>query len=287
MHRQLAFNHSFLIGGIQHGYSGYGHHLNRLNTTIQLGVQYVDYGKLEATNEFFQNMGEIRAKESAFFVGASIPLDERISAGINARFISSTLGTLQSIGLSTDIGILYQDTTKKLSVAFTARHLGTQLTTYSGIASDREPLPFEMQFGISKQLRYLPFRFSLVYENLQRWNVLYDDPNAENGTILFGETPKEPSALSKNVDNFFRHLIFSGELLLGARENFRLRIAYQHRRRKELSTQGFGSAAGFSFGTGVKVNRFRLDYARSIYHLAGGTNQIGISTTLSAFQGNR
>ncbi|MFM8449233.1 MAG: type IX secretion system protein PorQ [Haliscomenobacter sp.] len=283
MHQQLSFSHSFLAGGVTHGYAAYGHHIKSTQATVQLGVQYIDYGVIEATDIYFQSYGDLRVKENAFVAGVSIPIDERIRAGMNTRFISSSLGTLQSVGVSMDWGLIYQDTAQKLSLAFSARHWGRQLRTYSGVSADREPLPFEMQIGLSKQLRYLPFRMSVVYTNLQRWNVRYDDPNAENDALLFGEVAQEPGAFGINVDNFFRHLLFSGELLIGAKENFRLRLAYNHRQRKELSTRGFGSGAGFSFGAGVKVNRFRLDYGRSIYHLAGGANHIGISTNLQSF----
>ncbi|MBK8879746.1 MAG: type IX secretion system protein PorQ [Haliscomenobacter sp.] len=289
MHRQLAFNHSFFTGGSQFGYAAYGHHLPNLAATFQLGVKYINHGEIEATDIFFQEQGIFKVKETAIVLGGAFALDERIQVGANVRFISSTLADLQSVGLAADIGMLYQDTSRKLAVGIVLTHLGTQLSTYSGNPDLREPLPFEMQLGLSKQLRYLPFRFSLVYRDLQRWNVLYDDPNQENGTLFIGDgdTSKEPGKFGRQVDNFFRHLVFSGELLLGARENFRLRAAYDHRLRKELTAQGFGSAAGFSFGAGVKISRFRLDYGRSNYHLAGGINHFSISTNLEEFRSRK
>lgn len=287
MHQQLAFSHSFHAGGIDHGYFAYGQHLKKLGATVQLGVQYVNYGEIQGTNIFFQEEGTFQVKESALTLGAALPIDERLSLGANARWITSTLANLQSVGLATDLGMLYQDTARKVSIGITMRHLGTQLSTYSGNNTLREPLPFEMQIGISKQLQYLPLRFSAVYRYLNRWNILYDDPNQENGTLFIGEESNEPSRFSQQLDNFFRHLVFSSELLLGARENFRLRVAYDHRLRKELSVQGFGSAAGFSFGAGIKINRFRLDYGRSNYHLAGGANHLSISTNFREFASKR
>lgn len=287
MHGQLGFSHSFFPGNIQHGYFAYGHHLDKLGATFHLGVQYVDYGEIAATNIYFQEEGTFEVKESALSIGAAFPIDARIRLGANVKWITSTLANLQSLGIASDLGLLYQDTAKNFSVGLTLCHLGTQLSTYSGDADLREPLPFEMQLGLSKKLRYLPFRFSAVYRNLNRWNVLYDDPNQENGTLLDGETPEGPSLFSRQLDNFFRHLVFNGELLLGARENFRLRVGYDHRMRKELSIQGFGSAAGFSFGAGIKVNRFRLDYGRGNFHLAGGANHLSISTNFREFKSRK
>ncbi len=287
MHHQLAFNHSFLTGGSQFGYAAYGHHLPNLPATFQLGIRYINHGEIEATDVFFQEQGIFKVKETAIVLGGAFALDERIRIGVNTGFITSTLADLQSVGLAADLGLMYQDTSRKLAIGIVLTRLGTQLSTYSGNPDLREPLPFEMQLGLSKQLRYLPFRFSLVYRDLQRWNVLYDDPSQENGTLFIGETQKEPGQFGRQLDNFFRHLAFSGELLLGARENFRLRAAYDHRLRKELSARGFGSAAGFSFGVGIKVSRFRLDYGRSNYHLAGGVNHFSISTSLEEFRSRK
>jgi len=287
MHGQLGFSHSFLPGNIQHGYFAYGHHFDKLGATFHMGVQYVDYGEIAATNIYFQEEGTFEVKESALALGAAIPIDARLRIGTNIKWITSSLANLQSTGLAADLGLIYQDTAKNFSIGLNVCHLGSQLSTYSGISELREPLPFEMQLGISKKLRYLPFRFSAVYRNLNRWNILYDDPNQENGTLLDGEMPDGPSRLTQQLDNFFRHLVFSGELLLGARENFRLRVAYDHRIRKELSVQGFGSSAGFSFGAGIKINRFRLDYGRSNFHLAGGVNHLSLSTNLKEFKSRK
>ena len=42
--------------------------------------------------------------------------------------------------------------------------------------------------------------------------------------------------------------------------------------------------AGFSFGAGFKVNRFRIDYGYSAFHLGGGLNHFGLSTNLQEFK---
>jgi hypothetical protein len=54
--------------------------------------------------------------------------------------------------------------------------------------------------------------------------------------------------------------------------------------RRELSVDNFRSLAGFSFGAGIKINRFRIDYGRTNFHLAGGTNHLSISTNFSEFR---
>ena len=81
-----------------------------------------------------------------------------------------------------------------------------------------------------------------------------------------------------------RHFTFGTEILLS--ENFQLRIGYNHQRRQELKLRDDSKSGmvGFSFGFGVKIKKFRLDYARSIYSLAGASNHIGIAIRLNDFK---
>ena len=71
---------------------------------------------------------------------------------------------------------------------------------------------------------------------------------------------------------------FGTEILLS--DNFQLRASYNHQRRQDLILRDGSKSGmtGFSFGFGLKIKKFSLDFARSIYSLAGATNHIGIST---------
>jgi len=77
----------------------------------------------------------------------------------------------------------------------------------------------------------------------------------------------------------FRRLIFGTELLLS--DNFQLRFGYNHLLRKELKQEATSGGAGFSFGLMLKVKRFEFSYARALYHSAGGSNTIQLTTNLS------
>lgn len=120
--------------------------------------------------------------------------------------------------------------------------------------------------------------------HLNRWNMLYDDPNAENNILFNGNETQEKSKFSQWTDNLFRHLTFGGEFLFGKREVLRVRFAYNHQVRKELSVSNYRSLAGFSGGFGITIKQFRLDYGFAKNHLAGGTNQFTLSTNLTRFR---
>ena len=215
-------------------------------------------------------------------IGAGREIAERLRAGVNLRFITSRLESYNSTGLVADLSLMYQDTAKNFILTFVARNAGRQLSTYR--EGNVEPLPFELQAGLSKRLKYLPFQFSIVYRYLDRWNILYDDPNTTETTLIFGDVDTERSDTEIWFDNFARHFVFNGELFIGKKENFRLRFGYSHLTRKELSLEEYRSLAGFTFGAGIKINRFRLDYGRTTFHLGGGVNQLSISTNIKEFR---
>jgi hypothetical protein len=280
-HQHLSFNHQFLFAGTGAGYFSYAHHLGRAATTLHAGFQYMQYGDIPWTNEFNQQLGTFSPSELSVVLGASRTFQERLSYGVNLRLVQSSLETYRSLGLAADAGVHYENPESRLGVGMVLQHMGAQLSRYH--EGQREALPFNALIGVSKRLQYLPFRLSVTAHTLNRWNVRYDDPALRQSTRFPGQEPEKENRLAQGVDNLFRHLIFSGEFLLGKTESFRIRLAYDHRRRREMLVPGFGGLAGFSGGLGVKVYRFRLDYGFATYHLAGATHHLGITTNLREF----
>lgn len=280
MHQQIAFNHNFMVADVSGGYAAFGYHAKPWGTTFHGGIQYLSYGKFDATDEAGMVNGEFKAADYAFTLGAGRQLYERVSVGANFRFITSQLESYTSTGIAGDLAAMFHDTARLLNITLVLRNFGTQLGTYTN--GNREPLPVELQAGISKQLRYLPFRFSIIYRYLDRWNILYDDPDTEEAVFFFGD--EQGTSDNNFLDNLARHFVFSGEFLLGKKDNFRLRLGYNHLQRKELTVRNLRSLSGFSMGIGLKVNRFRVEYGRSFVHLGASLNHFSISTNLKEFK---
>ncbi len=280
MHHRISFHHQWLFDGISAGGFNYAHHVAPWKMTLHGGVQYVRYGEFKGTDEVGNTTAPFKANDMAVYLGAGRQLSEHLHVGANIRMVQSRIESYNSAGIMADIAGVYLDTAKRFTAALVLRNAGTQLTKYQ---DTREKLPYEVLFGISKRLKHLPFRFSIIAQNLQQWSIRYDDPNAVNTTNLFGETETGPSDFAKGVDNVFRHLIFNGEFLLGKREGLRIRFGYNHLRRSELGLDQYRSTAGFSAGVGIKINRFRIDYGWGSYHIAGASHHIGISTDLDDF----
>lgn len=280
MHNRINFSHNIHFADISNGYVAYGRHLAKWGITAHAAMNYIDYGEFIAADDRDVVSGTFEAGETAFVLGASKRVNERIVLGANFKTVFSRFENYTSTGLAADLGLNYIGADSSFVFSIVANNIGGEVSSYT--ENYRGSAPFNLQIGISKRLKYLPFRVGIIADNLQRWNVKYDDPNSVVETNLFGET-EEQSEIGKRADNLFRHFIFSGEFLLGKKGNLRLRIAYRHLRRQELSVEGFRSLAGFSGGFGIKVSKFRLDYGVGYHHLAGATNHITISTGLNEF----
>lgn len=281
MDGRISFNHNFFLSDIQHGYFAYASHLPKIGFTVHGGIQYMDYGDIPQADVFGNITGRIEARETAFTLGAARQLTDKWSIGLNMRYATSAFDVFRSRALAADAGVLYADTAKRFTAALVLRNYGVQLRAYHERSED---LPYDLQLAISKRLRYLPLRLTIIAHHLYRWDIRYDDPaiREEERIDLGGGVSEEPKG-SPFIDNLFRHLIFNGEFLIGRDEGFRLRFGYNHLRKRELSVRNLRSLAGFSGGVGIKFGRFRLDMGYGAYHLGGSTFHMGLSTNMKDF----
>jgi len=273
MNKQLSINHHFHLAGISNSNVAFAKSLDSLGVTLMASVQAVNYGTFDLSDEIGNVTGEFSAGEIAVVVGAGKRLNERISAGVNLKFLNSNYESYGSVAMGADVGLHYKKPGSLVSWGLVLRNIGSEI---SAIVDDKRSLPFDIQLGYSKRLEHLPFRFSIIGHNLQKWYIRYDDPDFDTQQNFIEEVASTKSSFSKNFDNLFRHIIFNGEFLIGKSEQFRLRFGYNHLRKQEQRLQSFGSRAGFSFGFGFNIKKIKFDYGISTYHLAGTTNHISL-----------
>ena len=276
----MSFQHNFYLSDINSGYVAYGHHLKDTDYTLHGGFQYLQYGDFQETDDLGNVTGDFKAGELALTVGAGRQLNEHYSVGVNLKMISSRFETYSAYALGGDIAGMYYNPVSELAISISLTNFGVVLSDYTEQTSPS--MPTQLQIGVSKRLKHLPFRYSIIAHHLEQWDIAYDDPNVQDQTLLFGEEDGGESGPGF-VDKVARHLVFNGEFLLGKEENLRLRLAYNNLRRAELNLVNQFTLAGFSFGVGMKIKRFRIDYAFGGYHYASGAHHLGISTNVKAF----
>jgi len=277
-HNQLCLDFTDHFSDIKQGYAGYSRTFKKLGS-FQAGFQFLNYGKFTETTDADVVLGDFTANDLALNIGWGRRLDSSFSIGSNLKFISSQLQDYYSFGIATDIAATYINNKHRLAVSLIARNIGRQLVTYTKI---REPLPFEIQLGFSQKLKNAPFTYSIVVQNLEKWDLTYNDPNdPEIERDAITNEIKEKSKASKIFDKTMRHLVFGLEFQ--PFKAFALRLSYNYKRRQEVSVPTSSRLSGFAWGFGIKISKFQISYARDIYHPAGAPNYFTIATNLSDF----
>jgi len=280
-HNNLTLNYVNYFSDINYGYVGYARTFKRLGT-ITGAIKYIDYGDFLFADKEGNINGEFSVSETAFNIGWANNYKYGLRYGVNFKVVYSNFYEVNSLGALIDLGGTWKPEKSTFMAALVIKNLGSQITTYTN--GNFEPLPFEIQFGLSKRLKHAPFRFSLNFHNLQVPNFWYNSPNKLQSTSLF-EVDVIQEEDSYIIESFFRHVTAGVEVLFS--KSFQIRLGYNHQRRSELklregSTSGF---VGFNFGVGIRIKKFKIDYGRSIYSLAGTTNHLSISTNFSEFIG--
>ncbi|MEN8137963.1 MAG: type IX secretion system protein PorQ [Bacteroidota bacterium] len=276
MDGKLAFNYVDYFSDVNYGSVAYAHSFDSLGTFVA-GVTFVDYGKFIKATEYGEEEGQFSANELALNVGYSYQIDSSWTVGANAKIINSVLDSWNSYGAAVDLGVTYFMPEKDMMLALVLRNAGMQLKAYSGHDKENEKLPFEIQFGISQVLEHLPLQWSVTFENLQKLDLSFSNPSFSTSSLEGEEIEEEVSILNKAV----RHVVIGAELF--PKRNFSVRGSYNFRRAAEMRLANYKYFGGFSFGFGMKVKKFRINYGRSLYHPAGGTNHFSIVTDLDEF----
>jgi len=282
MHNGLSLNFVDYFADINYGFASYSRTYEKYGS-FAATMQYLNYGRFTYTDEtgvLDENAGEFTGNEMAFVLGWGRRLDSLFSIGANLKAISSSLESYNSFGMAVDVAGSYH-ARSGFTASLVARNIGRQLSTYT--PGNHEPLPFEIQFGISKKLKHLPFRYSILLTNLQKWDLTYVDPAEETVDPFTGEV-KTKSKAGEFADKAFRHVVIGGEFVPS--RNFSFRLGYNYQRRQEMKVDSKKGTVGFSWGFGFRVSKFNFSYARSAYHLSGSPNMLSIAFNLSDFSGS-
>lgn len=270
---KLSVNYSSFLAGINLGSVSYARLISRRFGTIHGNITYLDYGSLIGADEQGNETGNFRANDLALSIGYSINLPwTNLFFGANVKFINSTISTFSSTGVAADLAVLYYSPYKPYTFTIVARNFGTQLQSFNGT---NEKLPFKLAIGASYQLEYIPLKWYLTLDNLQQWDVSTPNPS-EQTTDLEGNVTEQDISF---LDNTFRHLIVGAEFFPESLIN--LRLGYHFRRAAELKLQNVRTFGGISFGFGLRMNRFKFNYAFSKYHSATNASTFSLEIDLN------
>jgi hypothetical protein len=273
MDNQISANYSSYLAGINVGSLSYARLISRRFGTIHGSIKYLDYGTLIGSDEQGNEVGNFNANDLAISIGYAINLPwTNLYIGANIKLINSNISNFTSTGFATDFSILYYSPFKSYAFTIVVRNLGTQIKTFNGTY---ENLPFKVAIGASYQLEYVPLRWYLTLDNLQKWNISVANPS-EQTTDLEGNVTNEKIGF---VGNTLRHFVVGAELFPESVINFRL--GYNFRKAAELQLQNVRTFGGISLGFGIKMNNLKFNYAYSKFHSAANTSTFSLQIDLN------
>ena len=250
MDKQLSANYVNFLADINYGSVSYAYLWDRRTQVIHGGVTYINYGTFDGRDESGESTGDFGGGEAAISLGYATEIPyTNIHIGANVKFITSQLAEFNSIGGAIDIGAIYNYEKWDLNAALVVRNIGTQFTPF---VDTIEPLPLEIDAGISQIVPNVPVRWHLTFENLQLWNIAFEN-EARGITDLDGNVTTEEIGF---LDNVVRHTIIGAELF--PEGGFNIRLGYNFRRSEELRIINQRSFAGLSAGFGLKINNCLL-----------------------------
>jgi long-subunit fatty acid transport protein len=211
-------------------------------------VRYANYGTFTKADEYANKTGEYSVNEVALVVGYADRFDENFNYGANIKFIHSAISEYSSSAIALDLGLQYYFPEENISIALSALHLGTQLSSY---IETKEDLPLDITLGVSYKLKHLPLKGYLDFHRLNEKS----DGFAER----------------------FKYFTAGAEFQIS--KVLTLRLGYENQKRKELKIDDFSGLAGFNLGVGVTIKSYQFNYAYSSLGEIGAIHRIGIATS--------
>lgn len=227
--------------------------------TMAVGVQYMNYGKMDETDEAGNTLGQFSAKDIVIGAGYSYLLSDRWTGGANLKMMVSNLADYTALAAAIDVGVNYYDDENDLSVSASLQNIGTQLKAYHD--GQRTHLPFTLALGFSKGMAHLPVRFHVTMTDVTRWKSSYyvlpeNKDKDKNDKVGFGK-----KALN--------HFVLGLDIL--PTDYLYLSVGYNFRRAYELKASGSSHLAGLSAGAGVNVKHFKFGVSYAKYHQASNS----------------
>ena len=261
----LQLNYAYYLAGTMFGSMMYGH--NYKENYFAAGIHYLDYGQMEYADGMGNLLGgTFTAKDICVNLMYARQLGPQFRIGATVKPIFSVYERYTSVALGADVGGYFQTKDSLFQMGLALRNIGWQLKSFyeEDYGQHTEMLPLNLELGMSLKLPHAPLRFSMTAHNLQRWNI----------------APREMEV--KWYDMLFRHTIWAVDIVPKS-EKFYLTVSYNHRRQAEMNITDVRSLAGFAFGAGVRIYKFRVGFAMSQYTKSNFTYQASISTDINSF----
>lgn len=264
-HNQLSVNATAYLADSKYGTIAYAKDFENGHMAT-INARYMSYGDIPRTDDSGFENGTFNASDVSVGAGYAYQFEEDWTIGGGLNFITSKIDNYTSSAVAGNAGITYHNRKSKETASLVLRNFGFQLKSFNGT---RENLPFRIDLGYTRTLTAIPLAVTLTVHDLQEFNI--SSPYNVNG--------QEINIGRKIAD----HFSVGAELF--PEKGFNIRLGYNVKRGNELAVAEQRNFSGISAGFGIRLSRFRVDYAHVRYHNSSNVNQIGISLDLNSRAG--
>ena len=220
------------------GFAAYGQEIKRLGY-FGVGVSYINYGDFaESTNQGEITGDKFHAADVLFTSGYARNFGEYISAGVNLKYIHSSIYDVSSTAVAGDIGLLIHTPFDSANIALGVFNLGGVIDAFYQY---KDKLPVAYRIGFSKPLAHLPLLIGVQAEK-------------------FSDSP----------------VYFSGGGEFTISEILRLRFGWSSRGQEQKVDTSKDILAGVTCGMGIVAGSINIDYSIGSYGELGAVTRFTV-----------
>lgn len=271
MHHQVGIGATLFFADIVYNQASYFYTLPRVGT-LGVGLRQVWYGDMPQTDEWGNTQGKFTAYDMGLTMSYSRLLLPGLRVGGALTPIFSKIETYNSVGLTMDVGIAYESESGRFSSTLLGRNLGGMLTRYG---EQWAYAPLEIVGGVSFALAHAPLRFLITLQHLENWNYRFVRTDSYSSAVAnLHPEPSTSSVWGRIFAETLAHPIVGIEIT--PLKYVYGQVGYNPHRAQEMGLEGVAGLEGFSWGLGVRISRFSLNFARARYHAHGASNHISV-----------
>jgi len=208
-------------------------------------IQYINYGSFDERDAAGTKLGTFSAGDFAFTLAYGNNVNNRLFYGGGIKFVYSGIADVYSMGILGDFGLQYIIPESNWKFGLSLLNMGRQISYYGTV---NEEMPFSVQLGFSKKLAHTPLQIFFAFTRL-------------------------------NDEDRFKYINAGAEITLS--KIIQLRVGYDNKKREEFKVASSAGLGGFSFGLGIAVRKYHIDYAFNSMGSIGAMHRIGITTSFN------
>jgi len=235
--KQITAMHAVWLEKIFFDYAGYCQPVEKLNGTVGAAVTFLSAGELKKIDNEGNELDEkFTSYDMAMTLSYSRKMNEKLSSGVNLRYIRQKLEEETANGAGMDIGGLYKLSGENFSMGFMVQNIGTRLK----FIDEGDPQPLNLKFGAGYKLL--------------------------NNRLLIAVDVNFPidNKVSAHIGSECRHKI-KKDIEAAVRAGY-----------KTTTIEDLDALSGLSAGAGVSYRGYGIDYAWVPYGDLGNTHRISL-----------